>query len=85
MGKCEHHLEDKLIGHISMDPEIIAWKEYIPRTETCKTCKVYPTCFKLKDCQSNNSTCYDFEREEIVEAIKEKMEYTYLRKLDREM
>lgn len=85
LGKCEHHLEDKLIGHISMDPEIIAWKEYIPRTETCKTCKVYPTCFKLKDCQSNNSTCYDFEREEIVEAIKEKMEYTYLRKRDREM
>lgn len=81
IGKCEHHLEDKLIGHISDDPEITYWSNYLPHTELCKKCKVYPICFKLNDCQSNNQECYDFEREDLIDAIKEKMIYTYSKRL----
>lgn len=80
LGKCEHHLEDKLLGNILDDPEIVPWNEYVPRVNICKTCKVYPICFKLKNCKSNDSECYDFEREELIDSIKEKMEYTYFKK-----
>lgn len=55
LGMCEHYIDRNFVGHIDRPYEknmdiIKGWREYIPATELCNDCPIYPQCLKMKGC-----------------------------------
>ena len=77
LGRCEHHLDDDFYGTIFTNENKIPWSQYYDVLSSCKTCNVYPECFRLKGCDSIDETCSDYMKYEILSRIENSIPHTY--------
>lgn len=82
LGKCEHHIEDDIVGTIYegvTNREVVAkWKEHKPYSEECEKCAAYPICSrKLKHCISTVLQCPEENKRAELNDITQKMIHTY--------
>lgn len=61
LGLCQHYSEDHFFGHINsdkMDDSVVqTFREYYDEIPECKTCPIYPDCFRLKLCADIPQEC----------------------------
>lgn len=77
LGRCEHHVNDDFLGTIYDDSKYGSWNEYCEITEECRSCIAYPTCMRLKGCNSGRNECYEYEKYMRIETIRNGMEISY--------
>lgn len=67
LGKCDHSLEDRLVGNIysdTLDAEAVkAWKQYKNSPSACGACPLAPICRKNKNCPEEPRDCDSIERD----------------------
>jgi len=60
IGKCDHHIYDRLIGNVFSDSfdtnSINSWSGVKPPISLCATCTHYPTCKEIIQCPSGANT-----------------------------
>ena len=70
LGKCEQHIDDDFTGdvfsHNSPLPE--PWSDYTEMDSKCFKCPVYPTCIRLKRCESEQK-CFEYDQERYVDDL----------------
>ena len=66
LGRCEGCMNGSVWGSIysdEVDTEALRqWREHKPAEEICKTCAIYPQCFRLKKCPDWREHCSPIER-----------------------
>ena len=81
LGKCEHFIDDMVVGSIysaTQDEALIQkFKEAYPVEERCKTCADYPLCKRLKLCNGQKEHCDEMYQGGRLLLLKEKILNTY--------
>lgn len=83
LGYCEHYLDDMLYGSIYTDDAKEPWSEYIEPDNKCFDCIVYPTCMRLKNCNTVEKICDDVMQKNEIGRIKNSIYYTYEKMLEK--
>lgn len=77
LGYCEHHTDDDIYGDIYKDEKKGHWSEYISPEKKCLDCLAYPSCLRLKKCDTISARCDDIMQNASINTIKNSIYYTY--------
>lgn len=81
LTKCEHYFESEIIGNIysdNLDYNLISdWKKKVLPIELCNECPVYASCINLQKCPDKPLGCDEFQRDENIFHLKQKILSTY--------
>lgn len=88
LGMCEHYIDKDFIGHIDnpyeKDFDIInKWRDYVPATELCQDCPLYPICLKMKGCP-DEITCEEHQKNYWIEHYKLDLVSNYMMDKDQQ-
>ena len=77
LGKCEHYIDQHLIGSIYDSEynieEISKWKETYQPTQKCFECPLYPQYVRIKMCPEEQENCSYIQCENKIELIKKSL------------
>lgn len=82
IGKCDHHIYDRLIGNIYSDDfdqnAINSWEGLKPPMDSCETCVCYPTCKEIIQCPSAaNRICDEIMQKDYKRILERSIVKTY--------
>ena len=81
LGNCEHYPVDDYYGNVFNDDAVKPWNDYIPATELCNDCAIYPTCYILSRCNTNK--CGEFRKRRQYDDLLKSMIFTYKKYLEK--
>lgn len=84
LGRCEHFGDSDEVGSIygGWDKALVAeWKALRPVEDVCRTCSIYPQCFRLKKCNACPDKCNELFRGKQTMLLLDKIKNTYERYL----
>jgi radical SAM protein with 4Fe4S-binding SPASM domain len=82
LGICEHYVDKDFVSHIDNPYEkdfniIKSWRNYVPVSDYCKDCPVYPVCLKMKGCP-DEVPCEEYQKNYWIEHYKLDMVGKYI-------
>lgn len=86
LGKCEHYVEEKFVGHLDNgdvfdQEEVAAFRQLHPEIEECDNCPLYPDCIRLIRCASFYG-CYPESRNYTLRELRSGMRASYYAKIN---
>lgn len=70
LGCCEH-VSDNFYSNIYEDLPKKPWRDYCEPLDKCNICAAYPSCIRLKGCNSGRTECFDYEQFIRIEDIRD--------------
>lgn len=82
LKSCEHINSSSDWGSV-FDPkprpekETAFWNEKLPELEECKDCLAYPSCIRLKHCETETEVCSESVKQGKIKVLQQRLLYTW--------
>ena len=59
------------------EEETAFWNEKLPELEECKDCLAYPSCIRLKHCETETEVCSESVKQGKIKVLQQRLLYTW--------